>query len=103
MFALRFKIASRDAACQRQSRASRPHSVNCNTTYFAAEYVCKRLHFLGDRHLSQLMSWSSWHCAWHKVWLLQDLTFLNEFLVMLMEKDLESMLLSIPKEFYHKM
>ncbi|KAJ8728581.1 hypothetical protein PYW07_006277 [Mythimna separata] len=67
-------------------------SLYCNTNHFAAEYVYKRLRFLGNRNLSQLITLAFLalrHCMWSGCYMI----FLNEFLIKLMEKDLESMLL----------
>nr|AIN34694.1 fatty alcohol acetyltransferase [Agrotis segetum] len=75
-------------------------SFNCNTNHFAAEYVYKRLRFLGNRNLSQLIT-LAFLALWHGTQSGYYMTFLNEFLIMVMEKDLESMLLKT--EFYHKM
>lgn len=66
-------------------------SFNCNTNHFAAEYVYKRLKFLGNRNLSQgatLLFLALWHGTRSGYYM----TFLNEFLIMFMEKELESII-----------
>ncbi|KAJ2954468.1 hypothetical protein O0L34_g2746 [Tuta absoluta] len=75
-------------------------SFNCNTNHFAAEYIYKRLKFLGNRNLSQLFT-LMFLAVWHGIRSGYYMTFLNEFLIIYMEKDLESMLNKT--EFYHKM
>ncbi|KAM3969055.1 lysophosphatidylcholine acyltransferase 3 protein nessy [Aphomia sociella] len=66
-------------------------SFNCNTNYFAAEYVYKRLKFLGNRHLSQFCT-LLFLALWHGIRSGYYVTFLNEFLIMYMEKELESII-----------
>nr|ATJ44585.1 acetyltransferase 18 [Helicoverpa assulta] len=75
-------------------------SFNCNTNHFAAEYVYKRLRFLGNRNLSQLIT-LVFLALWHGTQSGYYMTFLNEFLIMVMEKDVEALLTKT--EFYHKM
>lgn len=75
-------------------------SFNCNTNHFAAEYVYKRLRFLGNRNLSQLIT-LAFLALWHGTQSGYYMTFFNEFIIMVMEKDLESIL--VKTEFYHRM
>ncbi|KAF9804750.1 hypothetical protein SFRURICE_007653 [Spodoptera frugiperda] len=75
-------------------------SFNCNTNYFAAEYVYKRLRFLGNRNLSQLVT-LAFLALWHGTQSGYYMTFFNEFIIMVMEKDVEVMLTKTP--FYNKM
>lgn len=66
-------------------------SFNCNTNHFAAEYIYKRLKFLGNRNLSQLFT-LLFLAVWHGVRSGYYMTFLNEFLIMLMERELEAII-----------
>lgn len=75
-------------------------SFNCNTNHFAAEYVYKRLKFLGNRNLSQLIT-LSFLAVWHGTQSGYYMTFFNEFIIIVMEKDLEAMLSRTT--FYEKM
>ncbi|XP_075990540.1 lysophosphatidylcholine acyltransferase 3 protein nessy [Anticarsia gemmatalis] len=75
-------------------------SFNCNTNHFAAEYVYKRLKFLGNRNLSQLIT-LLFLALWHGTQSGYYVTFFNEFIIIVMEKDLESILNRT--DFYHKM
>ncbi|KAL0902652.1 hypothetical protein ABMA27_000476 [Loxostege sticticalis] len=66
-------------------------SFNCNTNHFAAEYIYKRLKFLGDRNLSQgctLLFLALWHGTRSGYYM----TFFNEFMIMYMEKEFESII-----------
>ncbi|XP_026759701.1 lysophospholipid acyltransferase 5 [Galleria mellonella] len=63
-------------------------SFNCNTNYFAAEYVYKRLKFLGNRHLSQFFT-LLFLALWHGIRSGYYVTFFNEFIIIYMEKELE--------------
>lgn len=64
-------------------------SFNCNTNHFAAEYVYKRLKFLGNRNLSQLIT-LLFLALWHGTQSGYYMTFFNEFIIIVMEKDIES-------------
>lgn len=75
-------------------------SFNCNTNHFAAEYIYKRLRFLGNRNLSQFFT-LLFLALWHGTRSGYYMTFLNEFLIIYMEKGLESTLEKT--EFYHKL
>ncbi|XP_049885939.1 lysophospholipid acyltransferase 5 [Pectinophora gossypiella] len=75
-------------------------SFNCNTNHFAAEYIYKRLKFLGNRNLSQFFT-LFFLALWHGTRSGYYMTFLNEFLIIFMEKGLESILTKT--ELYHKM
>lgn len=66
-------------------------SFNCNTNYFASEYIYKRLKFLGNRNLSQLFT-LVFLAIWHGIRSGYYVTFFNEFIIMYMEKELESIL-----------
>lgn len=63
-------------------------SFNCNTNHFAAEYVYKRLKFLGSRQASQFCT-LLFLALWHGIRSGYYITFLNEFLIIYMEKELE--------------
>ncbi|XP_068621990.1 lysophospholipid acyltransferase 5 [Battus philenor] len=66
-------------------------SFNCNTNHFAAEYIYKRLKFLGNRNLSQLFT-LFFLALWHGIRSGYYVTFFNEFLIILMERELEAFL-----------
>lgn len=66
-------------------------SFNCNTNYFAAEYVYKRLKFMGDRNLSQFFT-LLFLALWHGTKSGYYMTFFNEFLIIYMEKEVEQIL-----------
>lgn len=66
-------------------------SFNCNTNHFAAQYVYKRLAFLGNRNISQLLT-LLFLALWHGTNSGYYMTFFNEFMIILMEKDIESIL-----------
>ncbi|XP_053624462.1 lysophospholipid acyltransferase 5-like [Plodia interpunctella] len=66
-------------------------TFNCNTNHFAAEYIYKRLKFLGDRNLSQLLT-LLFLAIWHGIRSGYYVTFFNEFIIIYMEKELESIL-----------
>lgn len=66
-------------------------SFNCNTNFFAAEYIYKRLRFLGNRHASQFFT-LMFLAVWHGTRSGYYATFLNEFLIIYMEKELEPIL-----------
>ncbi|XP_041986604.1 lysophospholipid acyltransferase 5 [Aricia agestis] len=68
-------------------------SFNCNTNHFAAEYVYKRLKFLGSRQASQLAT-LGFLALWHGVRSGYYMTFFNEFIIIFMEKEVEGMLSS---------
>lgn len=74
-------------------------SFNCNTNYFAAEYIYKRLKFLGDRNLSQFFT-LLFLALWHGTRSGYYMTFFNEFIIIYMEKELESMISKT--ELYNK-
>ncbi|XP_045784166.1 lysophospholipid acyltransferase 5 [Maniola jurtina] len=73
-------------------------SFNCNTNNFAAKYVYKRLKFLGNRNLSQVFT-LLFLALWHGTRSGYYVTFLNEFLIIYMEKDVEAILSKT--EIYH--
>ncbi|XP_034238142.1 lysophospholipid acyltransferase 5 [Thrips palmi] len=66
-------------------------SFNTNTNNWIGQYVYKRLKFLNSKHASQagalgfLAIWHGFHSGYY-------VCFLNEFIVMLMEKEVESLL-----------
>ncbi|CAH2226425.1 jg727 [Pararge aegeria aegeria] len=66
-------------------------SFNCNTNYFAAEYVYKRLKFLGNRNLSQFFT-LLFLALWHGTRSGYYMTFFNEFIIIYMEKEFESII-----------
>lgn len=66
-------------------------SFNCNTNHFAAEYIYKRLKFLGNRHLSQLFT-LLFLALWHGIRSGYYMTFFNEFIIIYMEKEFESII-----------
>lgn len=66
-------------------------SFNCNTNYFASEYVYKRLKFLGNRTASQTLT-LLFLALWHGMNSGYYVTFMNEFLIIDMEKDFESII-----------
>ncbi|XP_077295986.1 lysophosphatidylcholine acyltransferase 3 protein nessy [Arctopsyche grandis] len=65
-------------------------SFNINTNMWVAQYVYKRVAFLGSRQISQgltllfLAVWHGFHSGYY-------MTFFMEFSIMLMERDLENM------------
>ncbi|ENN75052.1 hypothetical protein HUJ04_001252 [Dendroctonus ponderosae] len=70
-------------------------SFNVNTNQWVAQHVYKRLKFLGNKHYSQggvllfLAVWHGVHSGYY-------VTFWHEFMVMLMERDLQSLIKSSP-------
>ncbi|RVE43584.1 hypothetical protein evm_011768 [Chilo suppressalis] len=64
-------------------------SFNCNTNHFAAEYIYKRLKFLGNRNLSQFFT-LLFLALWHGIRSGYYMTFFNEFIIIFMEKEFES-------------
>ncbi|KAG6452212.1 lysophospholipid acyltransferase 5 [Manduca sexta] len=74
-------------------------SFNCNTNHFAAEYIYKRLKFLGNRNLSQFFT-LLFLALWHGTRSGYYMTFFNEFIIMYMEKELEPIITKT--ELYHK-
>lgn len=66
-------------------------SFNCNTNHFAAEYVYKRLKFLGSRQASQFFT-LLFLALWHGTRSGYYMTFLNEFLIIYMEKEFENII-----------
>lgn len=66
-------------------------SFNCNTNHFAAEYVYKRLKFLGNRNLSQFFT-LLFLALWHGTRTGYYMTFFNEFIIMYMEKEFEQII-----------
>ncbi|KAK7867424.1 hypothetical protein R5R35_003848 [Gryllus longicercus] len=68
-------------------------SFNTNTNHWVAYYVYKRLKFLGNRFISQAVAllflaiWHGFHSGYY-------VCFLLEFIVMVMEKDLEPKLIN---------
>ncbi|XP_073951820.1 lysophosphatidylcholine acyltransferase 3 protein nessy [Choristoneura fumiferana] len=75
-------------------------SFNCNTNHFAAEYIYKRLKFLGNRHLSQFFT-LLFLALWHGTRSGYYVTFFNEFIIIYMEKEFESIL--VKSDIYQKM
>ncbi|XP_050683772.1 lysophospholipid acyltransferase 5 [Leptidea sinapis] len=67
------------------------NSFNCNTNYFASEYVYKRLKFLGNRYLSQFFT-LLFLALWHGIRSGYYMTFFNEYIIIYMEKELEALL-----------
>ncbi|XP_023941536.2 lysophospholipid acyltransferase 5 [Bicyclus anynana] len=63
-------------------------SFNCNTNHFAAEYIYKRLKFLGNRNLSQFLT-LLFLALWHGTRSGYYMTFFNEFIIIYMEKEFE--------------
>ncbi|XP_066996784.2 lysophospholipid acyltransferase 5 isoform X2 [Anabrus simplex] len=67
-------------------------SFNINTNHWVAQYIYKRLKFLGNRYLSQasallfLAIWHGLHSGYY-------MCFFMEFVVIKLEKDVENMLL----------
>lgn len=68
-------------------------SFNCNTNYFAMEYLYKRLKFLNNRYISQVVT-LTFLALWHGTFSGYYVTFLNEFLIIFMEKEFEQILKS---------
>lgn len=66
-------------------------SFNCNTNYFAAEYIYKRLKFLGNKYASQALT-LLFLAVWHGVNSGYYATFLNEFILIFFEKQFEDLL-----------
>ncbi|XP_045531392.1 lysophospholipid acyltransferase 5 [Pieris brassicae] len=66
-------------------------SFNCNTNFFAAEYIYKRLKFLNNRHLSQFCT-LLFLALWHGLRSGYYMTFFNEFIIIFMEKEVESII-----------
>ncbi|XP_013179414.1 PREDICTED: lysophospholipid acyltransferase 5 [Papilio xuthus] len=75
-------------------------SFNCNTNHFAAEYIYKRLKFLGNRNLSQLFT-LFFLALWHGTRSGYYVTFFNEFIIIYMEKEFESIISKTA--IYHEM
>lgn len=75
-------------------------SFNCNTNHFAAEYIYKRLKFLGNRNLSQFFT-LFFLALWHGTRSGYYMTFFNEFIIIYMEKELESIISKT--EIYNKL
>eukprot|EP00096_Caligus_rogercresseyi_P011555 TRINITY_DN4564_c0_g1_i1.p1 TRINITY_DN4564_c0_g1~~TRINITY_DN4564_c0_g1_i1.p1 ORF type:complete len:465 (-),score=102.20 TRINITY_DN4564_c0_g1_i1:281-1675(-) len=65
-------------------------SFNCNTNNWVAMYVYKRLKFLGNRLMSQLIT-LMFLALWHGIHSGYYVTFFNEFIVMNFEKDMEAL------------
>lgn len=71
-------------------------SFNTNTNHWVAQYIYKRLKFLGNRYISQgaaLLFLAIWH-GFHSGYFV---CFIFEFLVMYMEKDWQSILAKRPQ------
>lgn len=75
-------------------------SFNCNTNHFAAEYIYKRLKFLGNRNLSQFFT-LFFLALWHGTRSGYYMTFFNEFIIIYMEKEFESIISKT--EMYNKL
>ncbi|KAG8197373.1 hypothetical protein JTE90_013498 [Oedothorax gibbosus] len=66
-------------------------SFNINTNLWVAQYVFKRLKFLGNRYISQAAA-LLFLAVWHGLHSGYYVCFMNEFIVMYFEKDFESFL-----------
>ncbi|XP_067142730.1 lysophospholipid acyltransferase 5-like [Centruroides vittatus] len=66
-------------------------SFNINTNLWAAQYVFKRLRFLGNKLLSQFLT-LLFLAVWHGLHSGYYVCFLNEFIVMKMERDVIKMI-----------
>ncbi|GLV38357.1 nessy [Carabus blaptoides fortunei] len=66
-------------------------SFNINTNHWVAQYIYKRLRFLGNRYLSQLFA-LAFLAVWHGFHSGYYICFFNEFIVMFFEKDLRTMI-----------
>lgn len=66
-------------------------SFNINTNLWVAQYVFKRLRFLGSKQLSQLAA-LLFLALWHGLHSGYYLCFLNEFIVMKFERDAQELL-----------
>ena len=75
-------------------------SFNCNTNHFAAEYIYKRLKFLGNRNLSQFFT-LLFLALWHGTRSGYYMTSFNEFIIIYMEKEFESIISKT--EMYNKL
>lgn len=68
-------------------------SFNVNTNHWLAQYIFKRLKFLGNRHASHLLAllflavWHGFHSGYY-------VCFFMEFMIIILEKDLEPILLN---------
>lgn len=69
------------------------HSFNINTNKWVAQYVFKRLKFLGNKLLSQLLS-LFFLAAWHGTHSGYYVCFFFEFLIIYMERDVKKMVSS---------
>jgi lysophospholipid acyltransferase 5 len=75
-------------------------SFNINTNHWVAQYIYKRLKFLGNRYISQAAA-LTFLAVWHGLHSGYYMCFLLEFVVMKLEKDFEPMLdRSEMKEFF---
>lgn len=75
-------------------------STAIGTNHFAAEYIYKRLKFLGNRNLSQFFT-LFFLALWHGTRSGYYMTFFNEFIIIYMEKELESIISKT--EIYNKL
>ncbi|XP_063220404.1 lysophospholipid acyltransferase 5 [Bacillus rossius redtenbacheri] len=66
-------------------------SFNTNTNHWVAQYIYKRLKFMGNRYISQAAA-LVFLAVWHGLHSGYYMCFLMEFLVMKLEKDLEPLL-----------
>ncbi|XP_069703980.1 lysophospholipid acyltransferase 5 [Periplaneta americana] len=66
-------------------------SFNINTNHWVAQYIYKRLKFLGNRYISQAAA-LVFLAVWHGLHSGYYMCFMMEFVVMKLEKDLETML-----------
>lgn len=66
-------------------------SFNVNTNAWAAQYIYKRLIFLNNRYISQSLT-LVFLAAWHGLHSGYYMTFLMEFVIVFMEKDIEVIL-----------
>lgn len=66
-------------------------SFNLNTNAWVAQYIYKRMAFLGNRHVSQAIT-LLFLALWHGLHSGYYMTFYLEFSIMYMEKELESIL-----------
>lgn len=70
-------------------------AFNINTNKWVAQYIFKRLRFLGSKELSQLLA-LGFLALWHGFHLGYYVCFFNEFIVMKLERDFIQIIDSIP-------
>lgn len=74
-------------------------SFNINTNLWVAQYVFKRLRFLGSKQLSQLSA-LLFLALWHGLHSGYYLCFFNEFIVMKFERDAQELLERLPPRLH---